>query len=278
MSLEAIELACHTIRLMLPKDFKPQMAIILGSGLGQLGEHVDAIATISYKDIPGFHASTVAGHKGMLIAGYLKGLPVICLQGRVHFYEGASIESMQVMIRTLKFLGCSALFITNASGSLRPDVHPGRLMVINDHINFAGINPLVGMNEDSIGPRFTPMDDAYDPALRARFQKVAQKENVDLAEGVYFGVLGPTYETPAEIRAFRILGAGAIGMSTVAEVILAKHCGLAVVAVAVITNLACGLAENSLSHEETLFYSQQASGTLIDLVEKFAADLATDLA
>jgi len=267
------EQAAAVIQPRLPNDFKPTVAIILGSGLGPLAEEIEAVATIPYSDIPGFHISTVHGHQGRLIVGTWHGLSVVCLQGRAHFYEGASPEALQVMIRTLKCLGCEQLMVTNAAGSLRAEVGPGELMLITDHINFQGINPLVGPNANDFGPRFVPMDNAYDRVLRARFQEVATAQGQNVAEGVYIGVLGPTFETPAEIRAFRILGADAVGMSTVAEVILARHAGLKVLGVSIITNLAAGMEETSLSHEETLSQANDASGKLVHLLGLYVKSL-----
>ncbi len=270
---EAIHQAVRVVRSHLPEDFVPKLGIILGTGLGSLGDHIKKLATVPYYDIPGFHASTVPGHPGQLIAGYLEGLPVLCFQGRVHFYEGASIAAMQVMIRTLKFMGAEMLLLTNASGSLREEVKPGRLMLITDHINFQAINPLVGPNDERIGPRFVSMDKIYDVELRERFHQIAGEMQIQLAEGVYFGVLGPTFETPAEIRAFRTLGADAIGMSTVPEVILAKHCGLKIVGLAVITNLAAGMTSHSLTHEEHVEMTGRVADQLIHLVRRFAKSL-----
>jgi xanthosine phosphorylase len=193
----------------------------------------------------------------------------------VHFYEGASVTALQIMIRTLKVLGCESLLLTNAAGSLRESVAPGQLMLINDHINFQPINPLVGENDDRMGDRFVSMDNAYDQDLRNSLQRSAKKLNIPLAEGVYIGVLGPSFETHAEIRAFRVLGADAVGMSTVAEVILARHCGLKVACLSVISNFAAGMTSTFLTHEEHLAIGNQASHVLLELVTQFAADLAT---
>lgn len=270
---EAVQQAVTVVRAHLPENFVPKLGIVLGSGLGELGEHIEQVANIPYKDIPGFHVSTVPGHAGQLIAGYLQGLPVLCLQGRVHYYEGTSVAAMQTMIRTLKFMGCETLLLTNASGSLHEKVAPGRLMLINDHINFQGINPLVGLNDDRIGPRFVSMDNLYDESLRQKFHVIANEMGIEMAEGVYIGVLGPSFETPAEIRMFRTLGADAVGMSTVPEVILARHCGLKTVCIAVITNYAAGMTNKMLTHEEHVAATGRVSATLIELVKRFAADL-----
>ena len=265
--------AVDFIEKALPAGFKATLAIILGSGLGPLAEDIEPVVIIPYGDIPGFHISTVHGHQGRLILGYWRGMSVVCLQGRAHFYEGALPSAMQIMIRTLQGLGCTQVIITNAAGSLRAEVGPGQLMVVNDHINFQGINPLLGPNAHEFGPRFVPMDNAYDHVLRARLQEVAAGVDQPLAEGIYIGVLGPTFETPAEIRAFRTLGADAVGMSTVAEVILARHAGLKVLCVSLITNLAAGMNDESLSHEETLLQATSASGKLIDLLGLYVQSL-----
>lgn len=266
--------AAEAILKQLPTDFTPVLALILGSGLGPLAEEITPIAIIPYGDIPGFYVSTVHGHQGRLILGHWQGVAVVCLQGRVHFYEGAPAAAMQVMIRTLKCLGCEQIIITNAAGSLRAEVGPGALMLVTDHINFQGINPLVGPNADEFGARFVPMDNAYDQALRDRFQAIAcQMEGEPLAEGVYMGVLGPTFETPAEIRAFRVLGADAVGMSTVAEVILARHANMKVLCISIITNLAAGMEAGSLSHGETLSQASLAATKLLPLLAAYVKSL-----
>lgn len=265
-----------TIKQRLPADFEAKLAIILGSGLGPLAEQIDAILTIPYGDLPGFHVSTVHGHQGRLVIGYWQGMSVVCLQGRAHFYEGVAVATMQLIIRTLKCLGCQQVIITNAAGSLRAEVGPGSLLVVNDHINFQGINPLVGPNDAQFGPRFVPMEQAYHPALRQRFHQVAAQAAIPVSEGVYIGVLGPTFETPAEIRAFRILGADAVGMSTVPEVILANHAGMKVLCVSIITNLAAGMENCALSHEETLAQANASADTLMTLMALYVASLVTD--
>ena len=272
MQCEQAEQAAETIRLQLPQDFSPKLGIVLGTGSGILAEQIEAVAKISYEHIPGYSVSTVQGHQGQLIAGYLQGLPVLCLQGRVHFYEGASVDAMQVMMRSVKLLGCTAILLTNAAGSLLESVPPGSLMLIKDHINFQGINPLVGINDERVGPRFVSMDNAYDAALRSSMQKHAEAIGIPLAEGVYLGVLGPSFETHAEIRAFRLLGADAVGMSTVSEVILARHCGLKVVCLSVISNFAAGMTNQMLTHEEHLAAVARTTTTLAELIKRFAAD------
>jgi xanthosine phosphorylase len=250
-------------------SIKPKIGIILGSGLGSIAEKIQDSISISYSDLPGFPVSTVAGHAGKMILGYLNQMPVVCMQGRVHPYEGADNEAFKIFIRTLKLLGCEILLITNSSGSLHQDIGPGQLVLINDHINFHRGNPLIGKNEDEFGERFFAMDDAYDKNLRDRFHKVAKEQNIKLNEGVYFGTPGPCFETPAEIRAFRILGGDLVGMSTVPEVLVARHCGLRVAAVSAITNFAAGMSDEVISHEGTLHYGKIAASNLSELILSF---------
>ncbi|MBV8652832.1 MAG: purine-nucleoside phosphorylase, partial [Alphaproteobacteria bacterium] len=230
--------------------------------------------TLPYAELPGFPLSRVVGHDNRLVLGRLGGLKIACLEGRTHFYEGGGADVMTVPIRALQRAGIATLLLTNAAGSLRPEVGAGRLMLISDHINFQPGNPLIGPNDDGYGPRFLSLRDAYDPVLRLRLKTVAGRLGIDLAEGVYIAYSGPSFETPAEIRAFRILGADAVGMSTVAEVILARHCGLRVAAISVITNLAEGLVEAPLSHQQTLAVAERASGDLGRLVAGFCAELS----
>jgi xanthosine phosphorylase len=251
------------------RDFSPQLGIILGSGLGGLAALTNA-AQFPYAELDGFPQPTVAGHGGTLHMGELNGLPVAVFQGRKHVYEGGDPGAMRVPIRVLKELGADSLFVTNAAGSLRADVGPGRLMAISDHINLLGVNPLTGPNDDSVGPRFPSLRDAYDPALLDQLRAAAAALDIDLAEGVYLATAGPTFETPAEIRMFRTLGADAVGMSTVPEVILARHAGLRVAAVSAITNLAEGMGGEELSHEQTLRNAQVAAQDLVRLVQTFA--------
>ena len=248
----------------------PRLGIILGSGLGAI---VDALADAThtpYAQLPDFPQPSVAGHGGTLSEGTLAGLPVAVLSGRKHVYETGDAFGMRVPIRTLKQRGVETLLVTNAAGSLNADVGPGRLMAIADHINLLAVNPLTGPNDDAIGPRFPSLRDAYDPQLRQLLHSAANDLQIDLAEGVYLATPGPSFETPAEIRAFRLLGADAVGMSTVPEVILARHAGLRVAAVSAITNLAEGMGGEELSHEQTLRNAEIASRDLVRLVERFA--------
>lgn len=259
-------------------NFKPKIGLILGSGLGSLADQIENAVAIPYSELPGFPVSTVAGHAGRLVLGTLGGVPVACCQGRVHGYEGTSAESFKIFIRTLKLIGCETLFITNASGSLQSDVGPGELMQITDHINLNPGNPLVGPNDEEFGPKFFPMDDAYDPLLQKRFQDVAEQLDIKLAKGVYVGVMGPCFETPAEIRAFRTLGGDCVGMSTVSEVLVARHCGLRVAAVAAITNFAAGMSDELITHEGTLHHGKIAASNLAKLIIATLESLKDELA
>lgn len=251
------------------EDFKPKFGLILGSGLGSLADEIEDQTSISYNKLQSFGDCNVEGHAGELTLGYLKGVPVACLKGRGHYYEGHDNTTMQTPIYTLKAIGCESLLITNASASLRPEVKPGSLVVIKDHINFSFKNPLVGPNNDDFGPRFPGMENAYDADLRAQMQELAKELNINLPDGVYFGVMGPSYETPSEISAFRKLGGEVLGMSTVPEVIVARHCGLKVVTISSITNMACGMSDEKLTHENVLKVANQAASDLTRLIRRF---------
>jgi xanthosine phosphorylase len=225
---------------------------VLGSGLGPLADALEDAVALPYAGIPGFPVSTVACHAGRFVAGRLAGVPLVCLQGRVHFYEGGDPAALKLPIRALKALGIDRLVLTNAAGSFHPSSDEGSLVSISDHIAWAGLSPLVGPNDDEWGPRFFPMTDAYDPKLRAVLRDAAASLGIALPEGVYAWYLGPNFETPAEIRALRTLGADLVGMSTVPEVMVARHCGLRVAAISAVTNLAAGMRDGQhLSHDHT---------------------------
>jgi xanthosine phosphorylase len=250
------------------------LGIVLGSGLGAVTERIETAETIPYAELPGFPAPKVEGHGHRLRLGRLGGLPIACLEGRAHYYETASAAAMSAPIRALKEAGAEILLLTNAAGSLRSEMPAGRLLLITDHINLMPGNPLVGANDDRIGPRFPSLRDAYDPALRALLRGGARRLGIALAEGVYAAYPGPSFETPAEIRMIRGFGGDAVGMLTVPEAILARHCGLRVAALSVITNLAEGLGEETPSHAETLAVAARASADLARLVEEFCTLLA----
>ncbi|MCA0404079.1 MAG: purine-nucleoside phosphorylase, partial [Proteobacteria bacterium] len=266
-------LAADKIKRLVP-NFKPLIGIVLGSGLGSFAESLEDAVSFDYEELPGFPKITVHGHGGKLVLGYHSGVAVVCLQGRAHSYEGDNHETVKTYVRTMRLLGCDYFLATNASGSLREDVGPGELMLITDHINMQPGNPLVGPNNDEYGPRFLPLDNAYDVSMRERFLEIAHKENINLNQGIYLAVLGPNYETAAEIRAFRILGADAVGMSTVPEVLVANHCGMKVAVIATITNYATGLAFTSHSHEAVVLTASIAAEKLNRLVKQFIASLA----
>ncbi|NNM59707.1 MAG: purine-nucleoside phosphorylase [Legionellales bacterium] len=253
--------------------FIPHVGLVLGSGLGGLADLLTDATIIPYDELPGFPISTIQGHAGRLLLGYLEGVPIACLQGRVHYYEGAQNDKVKNIVRTLRVLGCEIFFATNASGSLRTDVEPGNLMLIHDHINMQGTNPLLGPNDDEFGERFVGMENAYDPALRKILHEAAKEIGFSLPEGVYLSVLGPMFETPAEIRAFRTLGADAVGMSTVSEVIVARHCGLRVAVVSAITNLASGMSDEQITHDGTLHFAGQATERMTLLINGFLRKL-----
>jgi xanthosine phosphorylase len=247
----------------------PRIGIVLGSGLGQVAEAVEGATAIPYSDLPGFPEPTVEGHAGQVVAGRIGGVPVLALQGRAHLYEGGDLDLIRVPVRALRAAGAEILLLTNAAGSLRIDLGPGSLMLIEDHINLTGTNVLVGPNDDELGPRFPSLRDAYDPELRAQMRVAARDLDVELLEGVYLAVSGPSFETPAEIRAFHTLGADAVGMSTVHETTVARHCGLRVVAVSAIVNYAEGMSDDPVSHEQTLRDGARAAADLAPLITRF---------
>jgi xanthosine phosphorylase len=247
----------------------PRVGVVLGSGLGAVAEAVEDPLVIGYEGLPGFPRPSVEGHGGTVVAGHIGDVPVAVLQGRAHLYEGVDHDLVRTPIRALRAAGAEVLVLTNAAGSLRPELGPGRLMLISDHINMSGVNVLTGPNESDLGDRFTSLRDAYDPHLREGLRAAAEELGIELAEGVYLAVSGPSFETPAEIRAFRTLGADAVGMSTVHETIVARHCGLRVAAVSAITNLAEGLGDEPVSHEQTLRDAARAAADLAPLITRF---------
>jgi xanthosine phosphorylase len=267
--------ALQVIRARLP-GFVPRVGLILGSGLGAIAEAIEDAVALDYASLPGFPRPGVEGHAGRLVLGRLAGAPVACLQGRVHLYEGVPAGAVNVLPRTLKALGCEILILTNAAGSLRPEIEPGAIALIEDHINLLGQNPLAGPSDAMIGPRFPDMTEVYDRDLRARARAVAARLRIPLSAGVYLATLGPSFETPAEIRAFRALGAELVGMSTVPEAISARHCGLKVLGFSIVTNLAAGLALGQLSHEETLARAAKSAERLRRLLEGLLKELTYD--
>ena len=237
---------------------KPKIGMVLGSGLGIYVDQIQNKIVIPYQDIPHFKKTSVEGHEGRLIIGEVHGVTVAALQGRLHAYEGYPMEEIVHPVRTLAALGIEMLFLTNASGGINLDYHPGDLVAINDHINLSGRNPLVGPNIAELGPRFPDMTQAYDPEMIELMAKVAKNHHVEMKTGVYCSVLGPTYETPAEIRMLRAIGGDLVGMSTVPEVIAANHLGLKVAGVACITNYAAGIKSEKLSHADVKKVAEKA--------------------
>lgn len=247
--INATDAVAH-IRTLTP--LTPRLGIILGSGLGNFAAQVEAPITIDYKDIPHFPQSTVEGHSGKLILGHIAGVPVAVMQGRVHAYEGYPLSEVTFPTRVLGLLGCKSLIVTNAAGAINTSYRQGELVVLSDHINLTGSNAALGPNEAKFGPRFFDMTTAYSPRLRALAHAEARRQNIPFSEGVYLAVLGPSYETPAEIRAFRILGADLVGMSTVHEVIIARHMGLEVLGLSLVTNMAAGVLNEAINHAEVM--------------------------
>jgi xanthosine phosphorylase len=256
-------------------NLTPKIGMILGSGLGSITTDFTEQTEIPYHEIPGFPRSTVPGHKGSLTLCKLNDVPIVCLNGRIHTYEGTSSDQMKTFIRLLKCLGCQILLTTNAVGSLKEQIGIGELAVITDHINLFMMNPLIGPNEEEFGPRFFSMENAYDKNLRILLLETAKELNIPLHEGIYTATLGPSFETPSEIRASRTLGIDLVGMSTIPEVLIARHCGLKVVAIASVTNLAAGLSDEPISHEITLKGAKQCSENLSRLIKAFVIKLTT---
>lgn len=260
------------IRAHFGSDF-PNTVLVLGSGIGRFAGNVQNARELSYDAIPGFAASTVMGHAGKLMAGTLAGRPLAIMAGRIHAYEGHSPQAIATLVRILRVAGVERLILTNAAGGLRRDMPAGTLMIIDDHINFSGQNPLIGPNDENFGPRFFDMTHAWDPDLRAALKSAAVKAGVAVKNGTYIYCLGPNFETPAEIRMFAGWGADAVGMSTVPECLAANHCGMKVAGLSLITNLAAGLSGGKLSHDETLAESAKAYDSVEKLLLNFFADL-----
>ncbi len=251
------------------ENFSPEIGIILGSGLGGLVEDIDAKYSVSYSEIPYFPVSTVDGHDGRLIFGYIGGKKVVAMKGRFHYYEGYSMQEVTFPVRVLKDLGIKALIVSNASGGVNPDFNVADIMLIRDHINLFPEHPLRGKNYKELGPRFPEMSEAYSEVFRKLVKEIAKEEGIKLQEGVYVGLQGPTYETPAEYGMVRVLGGDAVGMSTVPEVIVARHSGLPVLGISVITDLGGPDIKVSVSHEEVIQAAAKAEPDIRKLVVKF---------
>ena len=259
---------------------RPRIAVVLGSGLGGFGYSLEEMKHLRFSEIPHFPVSTVYGHGGQMAFGKVNGTEVAVMQGRVHSYEGFKPQHVAFPMRMLKLFGVEKLILTNAAGGIREGLQHGDLMLINDHINLSGRNPLVGPNDERFGPRFIDMTDAYSPRLRAMAQEIAKSQGFALKEGVYMSVLGPSFETPAEIRAFRTLGADVVGMSTVLESISARHLGMEVMGISCVTNLAAGLQDTPLSHEEVLVtgarVEEKLQGLLKAIIARLGAEVGTE--
>lgn len=272
--VESLEASVEYIRSICPPaKLKPRIAIVLGSGLGSFVNQVEIEAAIPYSEIPGFIPPTVEGHKGRLILGHVRGVPVVVLQGRIHFYEGHSMSTVAHPVRTAALLGCEIVMLTNSAGGLDPEMVPGDFMVIEDHINLMGDNPLKGPNIEQFGPRFPDMTEAYDRKLCDRMVDILNTMGARHFRGVYCGVSGPTYETPAEVRYLQMLGGRAVGMSTVPETIAANHLGLRVAALSCITNPAAGLSKNKLSHDEVTETARAVEAKFGQFLVDFVAGL-----
>jgi len=248
-------------------DSVPDIAVVLGSGLGDFADGLEAATTLPYVTIPHWPASGVVGHAGKLVAGRCRGRRVVALAGRAHFYEGHDLRTATFSIRVLARLGVRSLILTNAAGGVNTSFSQGALMVIDDHLNLFGTNPLIGPNDERFGPRFPDMTDAYAPRLRALADAVAAERGIALAHGVYAGLHGPSYETPAEVRYLRVIGADAVGMSTVPETIVARQMGLEVLGISCITNMAAGVLPGPLAHDEVMDTARRVKGQFIGLLE-----------
>jgi purine-nucleoside phosphorylase len=254
---------------------EPTFGAILGSGLGAFADALQDSVVVPFGEIPYFPASTVEGHAGALVVGSIQGVPIAVLKGRVHFYEGRSLEEVVFPVRVLGRLGVRTLCLTNAAGAINPAFQPGELMILSDHINLLG-NPLMGPNESELGPRFPDMSSAYDPELRRIAERAAAATGTTTHEGVYVAFTGPSYETPAEIRMARTLGADAVGMSTVPEVIAARHMGMRVLALSCLTNMAAGVSEGPLDHREVLLVGERVRSTLIEILTRVVTELSEE--
>lgn len=251
----------------------PKIGLVLGSGLGVLAEQMTRAVKIPYGDIPSFPISTVPGHAGQLVLGKLGGNDVVTMQGRFHYYEGYALSEVTFPVRVMHELGVETVIVTNAAGGINESFESGDLMLIRDHINFTFRNPLIGRNQPEWGPRFPDMSEAYDRSLRKLAREVASEQGIRLQEGVYAGVTGPSYETPAEIRMLRTLGGDAVGMSTVPEVIVARHMGMRVLGISCITNMAAGVLDQPLSHEEVMETAERVRGTFMTLVTEIVGKI-----
>jgi purine-nucleoside phosphorylase len=265
------EHAARTIRSRTALD--PKIALVLGSGLGGFADEFDEAVRIPYADIPGFAASTVIGHAGTLVIGKVGSVPVVGMQGRVHFYEGYSLEEVTFPVRAFKLLGIETLLLTNAAGGINVQLSEGTLMIISDHLNLMGVNPLRGPNDERFGPRFPDMTEVYSRALQETVVEEAAGLGIEVRRGIYAALSGPSYETPAEIHMLRSFGADAIGMSTVPEAIVARHMGLQVLGISCITNMAAGISDRPINHEEVMEIGNRVRATFAKLLRSMIGRL-----
>ncbi|NNU84082.1 purine-nucleoside phosphorylase [Geobacillus sp. BMUD] len=272
MDRQAIEKAARHLRPLMPAP--PKIGLILGSGLGVLADEIEEAVRIPYEEIPGFPVSTVEGHAGRLVYGRLEGATVVAMQGRFHYYEGYSLQEVTFPIRVMKALGVRELIVTNAAGGVNERFQPGDFMIISDHINLLGTNPLIGPNDPELGPRFPDMTEAYSRRLRELAKETAARLSVRVHEGVYVANTGPSYETPAEIRMVRTLGGDAVGMSTVPEVIVARHAGMEVLGISCISNMAAGMSDSPLHHDEVVETAERVKTDFLRLVKAIVAEMA----
>ncbi|MFP7169463.1 purine-nucleoside phosphorylase [Terribacillus halophilus] len=274
MQAEAIKQAADYIKGKLTAE--PKIGLILGSGLGVLADEITETTIVPYGDIPGFPISTVSGHKGQLVIGMLEGQQVIAMQGRFHFYEGYPMELVTLPVRVMKALGVQKLIVTNAAGGINESFEPGDLMLITDHINNMGTNPLIGPNDEELGARFPDMSSVYSKELLGHARDVAAKIGLDVKEGVYVGNTGPSYETGAEVRMLRIWGGDAVGMSTVPEVIVASHAKMDVLGISCISNMAAGILDQPLTHAEVMETTSKVREAFLRFVKEIVRQLPMD--
>jgi purine-nucleoside phosphorylase len=268
---ERAEHAARIIRARLKSE--PRIGIVLGSGLGAFADNFEEAVTIPYQEIPGFGRSTAIGHAGQLVIGKVQEVPMLAMQGRLHHYEGYSLEEVTFPMRTFKLLGLKTIILTNASGGINVEFSPGTLMVITDHLNLMGDNPLIGPNDERFGPRFPDMSAVYSPGLQEIVMEEAREIGLAVRRGVYAALAGPSYETPAEIHLFRNFGADAVGMSTVPEAIVARHMDMEVLGISCITNLAAGVTDEPISHEDVIETGNRVAATFTQLLKRVVVRL-----
>jgi purine-nucleoside phosphorylase len=269
------EHAARTVRARIKQQ--PRVAIVLGSGLGGFAEEFEQAVTIPYEEIPGFVTSTAQGHAGSLVVGAVEHVPVLAMQGRVHYYEGYSLEEVTFPVRTFKLLGIDTLILTNAAGGVDVQLSQGALMVISDHLNLMGVNPLRGPNDERFGQRFPDMSEVYSRELQELVVEEAKKIGVTVRRGIYAALAGPSYETPAEIHMLRSFGADAVGMSTVPEAIVGRHMGMKLLGISCITNMAAGISEQPINHEEVMETGERVRTTFTQLLRRVIKNLPGDV-